>query len=388
MHDYKVYYKNCALVWGMLKLLQNRQSRERQTSKNNYDYVPSPVCSLVCNNCINFACLCSLICAMEVYENGLRGPCTWPCLILPEGYTGLQRAIINFFTVVVILFNVGCVAVVIGYTRGRDIFILGVLGCLFLNVDYAILQMWNVAIAGTISETVAQRYHPVAYYTIISLVSLLYFVIAVICFGFSNPMSKKEWFYISFEVGGLFILSLVFVFPSVLHMKRGGTQNDLPQGESNLGMAPANWYHSETMPQRANHVYSAHTYFDHLKVFNLTEDGTTALHRGVFIVGWLLCAIAMAVFIWFHGFDRVYKLFVMLCLCCSGIFMLIFSVLRQYSNSYLDQLLIFARTGGNAPDAAHNEFIDLVVEVWVIYFLVLGLVALSFGASGALPFYS
>ena len=302
----------------------------------------------------------------EVYTRGLRA---LPLLRERDDVGNFRPWWIQIPTLILIFVNVFCILFIMGYSSGRDIFVLGVLGCLFLNVDYAIIQMWNASIAGTISGTVAQRYHPVAYYTIISLTALVYFVAALITFGFANPMSKMEWFYICFEVLGLVLLSLVLVFPATVHMR----------SSDDLHMTPSNWFASEM-------IFNT-TYFHYLMIFNVPMRFTDSLHGIAFFVGWLMCEAAMLVYIVENGLNLIYKKFVLICMSVSFIFMVIFLCLRYYSNRRQSQELRRARNPeAPAPDPCHDELWDLVVEVMVVYALIFGLVGLSFGASDSLPF--
>lgn len=160
---------------------------------------------------------------------------------------------------------------------------------------HAISQVCNIDKAPTISHTVAQRYHPVSYFCTISVASVLFYSMALIGGGFSNPMSRLDWFYVSSEVIGFLLISLILVFPVSFFESQIFLQApDLsPFGadqplEKELGMRPANWY--DTVQSGDNRYLSS------LKVFNLSGKLSGALHAGCFVLGYILEFASLCVY--------------------------------------------------------------------------------------------
>lgn len=213
------------------------------------------------------------------YNNGL----SWPfrCSNSTEILTSI------FVFVVLLLLTAGPVLFIIISTTGVAVLLLTILLFLIVVSDYGMTQICLIAIAPTISHTVAQRYNPVAYFCVVSVASVNYFSVGLIGAGFAGQnMSPTDWFHACLQCLGLIVLSLVLIFPASfpdlgIKVLAGVPPRDQPHPEdpeSVFGMRPHNWF--DTRPSVENEGINR---INSLQVFNISGTTSGILHAIVFL---------------------------------------------------------------------------------------------------------
>lgn len=114
------------------------------------------------------------------YEQGL----SWP-FRCGSWLEGLTSVVVFFLLLGLTTFPI--LAILISMEDpGVEILLLSILLFLVIAADYAMSQLCFIAIAPSISHTVAQRYNPVSYLSVIIIAAVLYYAVVLIGAGFLN----------------------------------------------------------------------------------------------------------------------------------------------------------------------------------------------------------
>lgn len=297
-----------------------------------------------------------------MYEKGL----SWPfrCANLTE----LTVSLVIFSLLTVFT----CGPIVLVLITAKDVAILLVAILLFLVViaDYAVTQVCLIAIAPTISHTVAQRFNPVAYFCVISIQSVLFYAVGLIGAGFiGDPMSRTDWMHACLQCLGLVVISLVLVFPATfplagIKVKEGEPaanpfHDDDP--EKVFGMRPVNWYDVRASTATANT-----NRFNSLQVFDISGNLSGNLHALVFFLGYGMEAFSLIYYFSWRDSDELldtwWQVYILTALIISLICLLAFAICQG--------LLVF-----NLYHVSNQ--IQLALEVYAIFMMIMGVVLLS-----------
>lgn len=297
-----------------------------------------------------------------MYANGL----SWPfrCANATETFVSL--------TIFVLLtaFTAGPIVLILISAKDIAILLLAVLLFLVVVADYAVTQVCLIAIAPTISHTVAQRYNPVAYFCVISIQSVLYFSIGLIAAGFVNvPMTRIDWMYACLECLGLLMISLVLVFPASFFDSGVKVREGQPAGnpfhdddpEKLFGMRPVNWYDT-----RASTTTLDTNRFNSLQVFNISGTTSGILHALVFFAGYIMEAFSLIYYFALKDRDQAlgnwWRIYILVALVLSLISFVAFCICQG--------LMVFR--------IVHvSNYIQLGLEVYAIFMMIMGVVLLS-----------
>jgi hypothetical protein len=231
-----------------------------------------------------------------------------------------------------------------------EIVVIAVTGALITKALLPSFMMVEANIAGTVSHTVAQRYNPVAYWTVESVSGLIYYCLGVILAGFgASNMKDFDWLFLALEVASLFFISLIFIFPADF-------KSDTLNSEK-LGMQPLDWFQTN---DNGDYVF--------LMVFNIESKTSDFLH-GLFTgLGSVLGIAAVIVYLALNFSGKWFHYYLIAELVCAVVFAILFLIGRN--SDWLGKM--------------GKEF-TLFFEIVALYFLLLNLITLSFGAGDLIP---
>ena len=336
-------------------------------------------------------------------NNGL----TWPCRC--GARNGNFYATLKSFGVFIFLISIleGPIFVVLISSQNIGKLLVSILLLLILVTTYAITQILFITnesntenvVPSSVNHLVNHRFHPICYFSIISIVSVLYFSIGLIGAGYTGvDMTSIDWFHACFELLGFILISTALVFPASLpeagvkiparvdknnNDLRGSVEisvdkNPLTMSKNEsktdeeeawkvsndiLGMTPANWY--GTVPEKLN---TEKRLIESLRVFNISGKYSSRLGTMAFLLGYLMEIVTLVAYFTMLPrsdiFNDWWRIYIMAALGFSfGCFVVFFG----YS---VNQLI-----------HSTNSFAcwQLFCQLIAIFFIVMGVIMKSLG---------
>lgn len=282
----------------------------------------------------------------EVYEKGCKDilfSCSYP--------------LYNALVIIVGFISLGCIGIV-GYSCKSAVEKAIIVITIYhtIKVFLSIYTMLNAELAGTISHTVAQRYNPVAYFAIESLSAFSHYALALIVAGFiGSSMQTYDYVMMILEILSVSFVSMIFIFPASFSF------DDEAKTEQELGYEPRNWYVSKTISRDYSTRVKVYIY---LMVLNIPASWSNALHGFFAVFSAILAVISMILYLYYYGIKHWFEIAVLVCLVLGSFFIAVFPCARY-----------FFRT---------NQQLSLFAEILGYYFLLYGLILLSFGAGNVI----
>ena len=260
------------------------------------------------------------------------------------------------------------ILVVILSSQDIGFLMLSILLLLITVTDYAIthilfiMKMNPVFLPSSVSHLVNHRFHPVCYFSVISIASVIYFSIGLIGAGYTGvAMTRVDWFEACFQLLGLVLISIALVFPAsfpeanvkiIIKTEAGGNPT-LPAGfdgsNTILGMTPDNWYGIKTVPTQAGQPPTQtgppQEVIDSLRVFNISGNVSSILGTIVFLVGYFMEIAVVVAYLsmlsWSDIKETWWRIYIMTALILSGIFFVLFVITRGWKQLFSQLMAIF-----------------------------------------------
>jgi hypothetical protein len=300
-----------------------------------------------------------------MYQDGL----SWP--FRSRNWGEVLTSILVF--VILLCVTGGPIVFIIFASEDVALLLLAILLLLIFVANYAMTQVCLIAIAPSISHTVAQRYNPVAYFCVVSIASVLFFSVGLIGAGFvGQHMSGIDWVHACLQCLGLIVLSLVLIFPASfpdlgikVRAPIVGAPTTPPfspdDPEIVFGMRPENWY--DTRPSVQDPMRNR---VNTLQVFNISGKTSGILHGIVFFVGYFAEAASIITYLsLLHKGEKLdvwWKIYILVCLIVSIICFLSFCISQGL------QLV-------GVMDVPKQ--LQLCFEVFAIFMMIMGVIVLS-----------
>jgi hypothetical protein len=267
--------------------------------------------------------------------------------------------------------TIGPPVVVMLFAHGVVLLLLAVLIFFEIRMLFGFAQILRIAVAPTISNTVAQRFNPIAYYTICGICSVLQYSIALIGVGFvKEVMTALDWTIACLSILGLLILGLITIFPA-----------DIDKIPEDLGMYPTDWYESRNSLSRGHVVVGLH-------VHNLSAAQSGAIHVAAFLLGYSHCVASVAVFLIHNppvkeGITYWYRIFCFVTICISVVMVLAFFVMQALDGAAAG--IIPRYFAADSPSRPLINQVQLTLEISALIFLMDAMIVQSFGAGNLIP---
>lgn len=251
------------------------------------------------------------------------------------------------------------ILVVIFSSQDIGFLMLSILLLLITVTAYAITHILFIMkknpdfLPSTVSHLVNHRFHPVCYFSVISIASVIYFSIGLIGAGYTGvAMTRIDWFEACFQLLGLVLISIALVFPAsfpeanVNIIKTEAAVQSLPEGfdDSNtiLGMTPANWYGIKTVQTTQTGPKDV---IDSLRVFDISGNVSSILGTIVFLVGYFMEIAVVVAYLsmlsWSDIKETWWRIYIMTALILSGIFFVLFVITRGWKQLFSQLMAIF-----------------------------------------------